>query len=69
MARFLEMAVPVPAGCGECILELEDAGGAKMRFHLRGVETPDEPELLGRALMILVMPQMQMLVAIESADC
>jgi len=28
-------------GCGECTLELEDAGGAKLRVHLKGFETPD----------------------------
>jgi len=29
------------SGCGECTLELENAGGAKMRVHLKGVEAPD----------------------------
>jgi hypothetical protein len=46
--KFLELTPPaehasaaVPAGACECTLELEDAGGAKMRVHLRGVATPD----------------------------
>ena len=38
---FVELALPAEAGFGECILELEDVGGAKMRVHLKGVETPD----------------------------
>jgi len=38
---FLELAIPSPAGAGECLLEWEDAAGAKMRLHLRGVEVPD----------------------------
>jgi len=41
VAPFLELAVAASSGCGECILELEDAGGAKMRVHLKGVEAPD----------------------------
>ena len=28
-------------GSGECTLELEDAGGAKLRVHLKGFEAPD----------------------------
>ena len=40
-ATFVELPAPVLAGAGECILELEDAGGAKMRVHLKGVEAPD----------------------------
>ena len=38
---FLELAAPVATGSGECILELENADGAKMRVHLKGVEAPD----------------------------
>ena len=38
---FVELARPAKAGSGECILELEDIGGAKMRVHLKGVEAPD----------------------------
>lgn len=41
VATFVELAPPVSGNSGECILELEDPGGAKMRVHLRGVEAPD----------------------------
>ena len=41
-APFVELA---PLLCRsrpcECILELENAGGAKMRIHLKGVAMPD----------------------------
>ena len=40
-AAFLELAVSPGTGAGECILEWEDAGGGKMRVHLKGVEVPD----------------------------
>ena len=40
-AAFLELAAPLASRPGECILELEDGYGAKMRVHLKGVETPD----------------------------
>ena len=40
-ARFLELPAAPWAASGECTLELEDAGGAKLRVHLKGVETPD----------------------------
>ena len=38
---FVELAPPASAGLGECLLELQDAGGAKMRIHLKGVAAPD----------------------------
>jgi len=39
---FVELAAAPPRTMsGECILELEDAGGAKMRVHLKGFEAPD----------------------------
>ena len=38
---FVEVARPAEASSVECILELEDIGGAKMRVHLKGVEAPD----------------------------
>jgi hypothetical protein len=41
VATFLELARPMSAGSCECTLELEDADGAKMRVHLKGVESPD----------------------------
>ena len=42
-ATFLELTPPqgASAGLGECLLELEDAEGAKMRVRLQGVATPD----------------------------
>jgi hypothetical protein len=36
---FVELA-PVANGC-ECVFELEDAAGAKMRVHLKGGVAPD----------------------------
>ncbi len=41
VAAFVELAGPLPTGPGECLVELEDVGGAKMRVHLTGVEAPD----------------------------
>ena len=38
---FVELTAPAQTVPGECILELEDAGGAKMRIHLKGFEAPD----------------------------
>ena len=38
---FWELPLPASAGDCECTLELEDAAGAKMRVHLKGVATPD----------------------------
>ena len=40
-ATFLELTAPVASRSGECILELEDGYGAKMRVHLKGVDAPD----------------------------
>ena len=36
---FLELVPPLSAS--ECLLELENAAGAKMRIHLKGVVSPD----------------------------
>ncbi len=41
LATFLEVAPLPSAVAGECTVELEDAGGAKMRIHLKGHEMPD----------------------------
>jgi hypothetical protein len=41
VATFVELAAPVRSETRECILEFEDADGAKMRIHVKGVETPD----------------------------
>ena len=38
---FVEVVTPQPACLPECIVELEHAGGAKMRIHLKGVGAPD----------------------------
>ena len=40
-ATFLELPAAPWVGSGECTLELEDAGGAKLRVHLKGFEAPD----------------------------
>jgi hypothetical protein len=40
-ATFFELANPLPTGACECSLELENAAGAKMRVHLKGVVSPD----------------------------
>jgi hypothetical protein len=41
VATFVELAGPLSAGSVECLVELEDDSGAKMRVHLKGVEAPD----------------------------
>lgn len=43
---FLELPVPVQTAAAvptaaECVVELEDGAGAKMRIHLKGVEAAD----------------------------
>jgi hypothetical protein len=40
-STFLELPLPASAVACECTLELENAGGAKMRVTLKGVATPD----------------------------
>jgi hypothetical protein len=40
-ATFVEWPPLGAGGSPECIVELEDAGGAKMRVHLKGIPTPD----------------------------
>ena len=40
-STFVELAAPAIASTCECLLELEDVAGAKMRIHLKGVEVPD----------------------------
>jgi hypothetical protein len=40
-STFVELAAPAIANTCECLLELEDVAGAKMRIHLKGVEVPD----------------------------
>jgi len=41
IATFLELAPPTRVGSCQCVVELEDTSGAKMRVHLQGVEEPD----------------------------
>ena len=39
---FIELSPPPLApSASECVIELEDGFGARMRVHLRGCETPD----------------------------
>ena len=41
VAPFLELVPPLTVGVGECLLELENATGGKMRVHVKGVAPPD----------------------------
>lgn len=41
MAPFVELAPSAAGSAGECILELEEPGGAKRRVHLKGSATVD----------------------------
>ena len=44
---FVELAAPVVSGgLAECVVELEPAGGAKMRIHLQGVAVADLAALI-----------------------
>lgn len=38
---FLELAASSGLGRPECILELEDVEGTKMRLHFKGIDAPD----------------------------
>ena len=40
-SAFLELAPSLRVGSCQCVLEWEDASGAKMRVHLQGTEAPD----------------------------
>jgi hypothetical protein len=40
-AEFLELPAAAWVGSGECTMELEDVGGAKLRVHLKGFAAPD----------------------------
>ncbi len=40
-ATFVELANPLSSGFVECLVELEDDSGTKMRVHLKGAEAPD----------------------------
>ncbi len=43
---FVELVPPQRACLPECIVELEHPRGAKMRIHLKGIETPDMAALI-----------------------
>jgi hypothetical protein len=38
---FVEFPAAVRPATAECVVELEDGGGSKMRIHLKGAEAPD----------------------------
>lgn len=40
-ATFVELSASARTGIAECILEIEDVEGAKMRIELKGIEAPD----------------------------
>jgi len=47
-AEFVEILPDgMPAGRSECLIEVEDASGAKMRIRLQGGDLPDVAALLG----------------------
>ena len=41
ITTFVELATPASGGVAECLLEMENPSGAKMRVHLKGVPAPD----------------------------
>jgi hypothetical protein len=41
VAAFFELTPPPFVGACECTLDLENAGGAKMRVHLKSITMPD----------------------------
>jgi len=41
LAAFVELPPPPPAGTCDCILEMEDAMGVKMRFQMKTAALPD----------------------------
>jgi len=47
-AGFIELTTPLSAGVGCCTLELENAGGARMRVELRGF-TANDVAAIGRS--------------------
>jgi len=40
-ATFVELPRPMQPAVAECVVELEDGAGVKMRIHLKGGEAPD----------------------------
>jgi hypothetical protein len=49
MPAFVELPSPAPVHSCECLIELENAAGSKMRIHLKGPEAFDVASL-GRSL-------------------
>lgn len=49
---FVELIAPPPPGVGECVVELEDPRGRKMRIHMKGTRLSELVEL-SRALLEL----------------
>lgn len=47
MPAFVEWPASAVAAPGECVIELENAGGSKMRIHLKGPHGPDLVALSG----------------------
>jgi hypothetical protein len=47
---FVELVPPQRAGLPECIVELENPRGAKMRIHVKGNQTPDVVTAVSRVL-------------------
>ena len=45
--KFVELAASTLVAPGECVIEWENAAGAKMRVHLKGTQTPDLVALSG----------------------
>ena len=48
---FVELVPPEGAGPPECILELEDPHGAKMRIHVKGKPIPDVVTAISRVFL------------------
>jgi hypothetical protein len=44
-ADFMEVKLEPPAAVAECIVEMQDIGGSKMRMHFRGKTDFDLLEL------------------------
>lgn len=40
-SHFVEVTPSIMASPGECLIELENGDGSKMRIHLKGSQTPD----------------------------
>jgi hypothetical protein len=47
MPAFVELPASTLSTVGECVIELENAAGSRMRVHLKGVHVPDLVALTG----------------------